>query len=557
MASDDTQNMSTSLGEESKIAKLARIGRSTRIKVNETEKRVGETEKRVSETDKRVSETEKRSLDNAKKITILKNILGYKKQEKVGDKLPKSTKEQTAKEYASINKNIVAINRNLIAIADLITKGAQAEQKADDAAAKRARKKADDEKKSGQESLLESGLKKSLIKPLEMMKKKAAGPFDRLFKAMEALFMGFLSIKGLDALEAWMKGDNEELEKIKGDVLKGLALAGGIALALNGGIGIVMGAISGLLVGLLGKIPALIGLLASPLLLKGLLVGGLVVAGTWALGKVVEWGIDKVNLAEYGQGNVKKGVFATRLGDNYGRVMSQSRRDEMTPQEKKDFNLVTLYDDLLKQRQKTNDALFRAREQLRKHGDKYGSTEHDERNIRELEEKLASQDKQLAAMERGEGGFLIQGKTINQLFNLYQQTGKLPSTTLTQKYLTSVDVFTPEQFEQIPEPTYEHGRPAMPESSSSPKSFKLQTTSYDFSNMKMDNRMTQLAFSGKLDMGDLGYEIPDIQVIPFPTTNQENDPVATDPSSTDFPVIPTKNLFNTHLDFSYTLFEGQ
>ena len=34
----------------------------------------------------------------------------------------------------------------------------------------------DDEKKSGQESLLESGLKKSLIKPLESMKKKAAGP---------------------------------------------------------------------------------------------------------------------------------------------------------------------------------------------------------------------------------------------------------------------------------------------------------------------------------------------------------------------------------------------
>ena len=100
MASDDTQNKSTTLGQESKIAVSARIERNTRIKVNETEKR---------------------SLDNAKKITILKNILGYKKEEKVGDKLPKSTKEQTAKEYASINKNIVAINKNLIAIADLIS----------------------------------------------------------------------------------------------------------------------------------------------------------------------------------------------------------------------------------------------------------------------------------------------------------------------------------------------------------------------------------------------------------------------------------------------------
>ena len=534
MASDDTQNKSTTLGQESKIGKLARIERNTRIKVNETEKR---------------------SLDNAKKITILKNILGYKEVEKVGDKLPKSTKEQTAKEYASINKNIVAINKNLIAIADLITKGAQAEQKADDAAAKRARKKEDDEKKSGQESLLESGLKKSLIKPLESMKKKAAGPFDRLFKAMEALFMGFLSIKGLDALEAWMKGDNEELEKIKGDVLKGLALAGGIALALNGGIGLVMGAISGLLVGLLGKIPALIGLLASPLLLKGLLVAGLVVAGTWALGKVVEWGIDKVQLATYGEGNVKKGIFATRLGDNYGRVMTQARFDEMTDEERKDARLIKIYDDLLKARQTTNDQLFNARNRLTGFGEEFEKNKADK--IARLEAQLAAQDQELAQMERGEGGFLIQGKTINQLYNLYQQTGKLPSTTLTQKYLTNVDVFTPEQFEQIPEPTYESGRPAMPESSSSPRSFNLQTTSIDFSNMKMDNRMTQLAFSGKLDLGDFGYEVPDIQVLPFPTADQENDPVGTDPSSTDFPVIPTKNLFNTHLDFSYTLFEGQ
>tara|TARA_B100001939_G_scaffold217269_2_gene186861 strand:- start:4986 stop:6587 length:1602 start_codon:yes stop_codon:yes gene_type:complete len=533
MASDDTQNKSTTLGQETKIGKLARIERNTRIKVNETEKR---------------------SLDNAKKITILKNILGYKKEEKVGDKLPKSTKEQTAKEYASINKNIVAINRNLIAIADLITKGAQAEQKADDAAAKRARKKADDEKKSGQESLLESGLKKSLIKPLESMKKKAAGPFDRLFKAMEALFMGFLSIKGLDALEAWMKGDNEELEKIKGDVLKGLALAGGIALALNGGIGLVMGAISGLLVGLLGKIPALIGLLASPLLLKGLLVAGLVVAGTWALGKVVEWGIDKVRLSKYGQGNVKKGIFATRLGDNYGRILSQSRRDEMTPEEKKDAKLIKIYDELLQARQKTNSDLYRIKNQTTGFGEEFERNRADK--IAELEAQLAAQDKQLAQMERGEGGFLIQGKTINQLFNLYQQTGKLPATTLTQKYYPNTQVFTPEQFEQIPEPNYESGRPQMPESSTT-KNFNLQTTSIDFSNMKMDNRLTQLAFSGKLDMGDLGFEVPDIQVIPFPTGDQENDPVGTDPSSTDFPVIPTKNLFNTHLDFSYTLFEGQ
>ena len=536
MASDDTQNKSTTLGQESKIGKLARIERNTRIKVNETEKR---------------------SLDNAKKITILKNILGYKKEEKVGDKLPKSTKEQTAKEYQSINKNIVAINKNLIAIADLITKGAQAEQKADDAQAKRARKKADDEKKSGAENLLEKGLKNALIKPLESMKKKAAGPFDRLMKALEALFLGFLSIKGIDAIEAWMGGDNEKLEEIKGDVLKGLALAGGIAFALNGGIGLVLGAIKGLLGLILGAIPKLIGLLASPLLLKGLLVAGLVVAGTWALGKVVEWGIDKVQLATYGEGNVKKGIFATRLGDQYGRVISESNKSGMTDQEKTEAKLVEAYDDALKTRQTLNDKLFRAREQLRLHGDRYGSTEIDERKIAELEQQLAAQDNMIAQMERGEGGFLIQGRTLNQYFQLYEKTGKLPATSISNKYYSNTKVFSQEEMDAIPEPTYESGRPQIPETVNTSDT-KLFTTKIDFSNMKMDNRLTQLAFSEKIDMGDFGFEVPEINVLPFmEEQNQENDPIATDPSATALPTINTTNYWNTHLPFSYSIFEGQ
>lgn len=534
MASDDTQNKSTTLGQESKIGKLARIERNTRIKVNETEKR---------------------SLDNAKKITILKNILGYKKEEKVGDKLPKSTKEQTAKEYQSINKNIVAINRNLIAIADLITKGAQAEQKADDAQAKRARKKADDEKKSGAENLLEKGLKNALIKPLESMKKKAAGPFDRLMKALEALFMGFLSIKGIDAIEAWMGGDNEKLEEIKGDVLKGLALAGGIAFALNGGIGLVLGAIKGLLGLILGAIPKLIGLLASPLLLKGLLVAGLVVAGTWALGKVVEWGIDKVQLATYGEGNVKKGIFATRLGDQYGRVMSQSNKSGMTDQEKTEAGLVQAYDDALKKRQTINDQLYRARNTLIGFGPEFEKNKA--AKIAELEAKLAEQDNMIAWMERGEGGFLIQGRTLNQYFQLYEKTGKLPATSISNKYYSNTKVFSQEEMDAIPEPTYESGRSQIPETANTSDT-KLFTTKIDFSNMKMDNRLTQLAFSEKIDMGDIGFEVPKINVLPFmEQQNQENDPIATDPSATALPTINTTNYWNTHLPFSYSIFEGQ
>jgi len=276
MASDE----STSLGQETKVGKLARIERNTRIKANETEKR---------------------SIANAKKITMLKNILGYKDKEGVGDKLPGGTKDQQSEQYRSINKNLMSVNRNLIAIAELITKGAQQEKKDDDREIKSKRREADEAKKGDKENFIESALKKSLIKPIEAAKKKVGGPFDRLMKAMKALFMTWLGIKGLDALKAWQEGDNIKLEEIKNNVIKGLAIAGGIALALNGGIALVIGAIKGVIGALLVGVPKLIGIMATPLALKALLLlggVGLAVAAGLAAVKGLEYGTKRFMYGE-------------------------------------------------------------------------------------------------------------------------------------------------------------------------------------------------------------------------------------------------------------------
>ena len=276
MASDET----TSLGQETKVGKLARIERNTRIKANETEKR---------------------SIANAKKITMLKNILGYKDKESVGDKLPGGTKDKQSEQYRSINKNLMSVNRNLIAIAELITKGAQQEKKDDEREIKSKRREADAAKKGDKENFIESALKKSLIKPIEAAKKKVGGPFDRLMKAMKALFMTWLGIKGLDALKAWEEGDNVKLEEIKNNVIKGLAIAGGIALALNGGIALVIGAIKGVIGALLVGVPKLIGIMATPLALKALLLlggVGLAVAAGLAAVKGVEYGAKRLMYGE-------------------------------------------------------------------------------------------------------------------------------------------------------------------------------------------------------------------------------------------------------------------
>lgn len=190
----------------------------------------------------------------------------------------------TVKQYNSLNKNIFAIQRNLGAIADLIGGRNAQDAQEDKREIKQKRESADSLKKGTKENFIESALKAGLVKPIEALKKKAMGPFGGFMKALEALFLGWLGIKGLDALEAWSEGDNDAFEKIKNDIIKGLAIAGGIALALNGGIGAITGVISGILTSMLLNIPKILGLLANPYLL----IGAIAVAAGFTLFDIIK-----------------------------------------------------------------------------------------------------------------------------------------------------------------------------------------------------------------------------------------------------------------------------
>lgn len=170
----------------------------------------------------------------------------------------------TEKQYNSLNKNILAIRRNLGAIADLLIKRGQQDAVEDNQEIQKKRKEIDRTAKGAEENFVESSIKQALIKPVKALGNKIRGPFDGFMKALESLFMGWLGLKGIDALEAWQNGDTEALEQIKNDLIKGLAVAAGIGIVLNGGIGLVTGAISGIVTSLIGSLPGLIALMANP-----------------------------------------------------------------------------------------------------------------------------------------------------------------------------------------------------------------------------------------------------------------------------------------------------
>lgn len=181
------------------------------------------------------------------------------------------------KQYNGLNRNILAIRSNLKAIADLLVRRDSQEAAEDKADEKQLRKERQDSRIQDVESNLGTKIKAALIKPIEVMKAKVQGPFERIMNALKALFMGFVGMKAIDALKAWAEGDTETLEKLKNDLIQALAVGAGVFVALNGGIGLILGAAGSLAGTILGALPAIFGLIVNPYVWLGALIalGGL------------------------------------------------------------------------------------------------------------------------------------------------------------------------------------------------------------------------------------------------------------------------------------------
>ena len=178
------------LGEESKIGKLSRILRTTRLKVNNLEKVIVNQEKLINLTEEKTNDNTKKNTINAEKITRLKNILQNQKSD-VGEKLLDSTAE---KEKAKLNTTLEETNRILVEIQ---------KQLAYDFAMRvvEEKKEAEDEKEATskrrfkrEETALEKSAK-SVVNTVKSATKKIVSPLGNIFQKLLA-FLGILG-KGI------------------------------------------------------------------------------------------------------------------------------------------------------------------------------------------------------------------------------------------------------------------------------------------------------------------------------------------------------------------------
>ena len=155
---------------------------------------------------------------------------------------------------SSLSKRVSILENDVSFLAKALNKEADLERKAQKQYEKDVGKVEEKKLRSGEEKKLEKKITKGLISPVKAVGKKAGGVLGNLVEVFMTLLGGWLTNQGLEAIRANAEGDINKLESIKNEVIKTLAIVGGIFAALNFGI-----------LGIIGTIGAIsLAILAAP-----------------------------------------------------------------------------------------------------------------------------------------------------------------------------------------------------------------------------------------------------------------------------------------------------
>lgn len=172
----------------------------------------------------------------------------------------------------AIKQDINKLNSGLTTIATLLQQDAVNEENILRAQQESERRLAEEQIRIGKESEIEKKIQNAIVAPVNELAPKVQNLFGNVLESLGYLFGGWLTNQVIDYIEAEGEGNNERLTEIKNNILKNLAIAGGIILSVKFGIF----ALKRSLIGITAQIAKLIGkTVAAPFNgIKNILSGG-------------------------------------------------------------------------------------------------------------------------------------------------------------------------------------------------------------------------------------------------------------------------------------------
>ena len=159
----------------------------------------------------------------------------------------------------ALRAETTTLNNGLGTVSNLIQQDSAVEKQQEAAKAENERKLLERNIRLGKESQLEQNITNALAKPVQALQQKVGNIFGRIGEALTALFAGWLTNQGIEALKAESEGNKNKLEEIKDNVLKHIGYAVGAFAAIKIGFDLIIKTITGLA----GKIGGLVLKLAT------------------------------------------------------------------------------------------------------------------------------------------------------------------------------------------------------------------------------------------------------------------------------------------------------
>jgi hypothetical protein len=169
----------------------------------------------------------------------------------------------------ALRAETTTLNNGLGTVSNLIQQDSAVEKQQEAAKAENERKLLERNIRLGKESQLEQNITNALAKPVQALQQKVGNIFGRIGEALTALFAGWLTNQGIEALKAESEGNKNKLEEIKDNVLKHIGYAVGAFAAIKIGFDLIIKTITGL-AGKIGGLALKLALAPLNLIRKGL-----------------------------------------------------------------------------------------------------------------------------------------------------------------------------------------------------------------------------------------------------------------------------------------------
>ena len=136
-------------------------------------------------------------------------------------------------QLTSVATQVNSLTQSLAAISQSLALSSRLEEQRINAEANRQRQLATLALREGKEGEIERKITNAALAPVQLISKKALGVLNRLTNFFTTVFLGWLSSKSLDTLQAYIGGNDDLVKQLKDEIIKGLLIIGTLAIGLQ------------------------------------------------------------------------------------------------------------------------------------------------------------------------------------------------------------------------------------------------------------------------------------------------------------------------------------